>query len=274
MSHELSLFASRASSPITDWLRALCRATHAELGGVGVGALGMCISGNFALALMVDACVMAPVLEPAVAPGPAWTATSRAGLHLSDADFAIVKRRVREDGVRVLGLRFTGDPLCPARASSGSATSSETASRGSRSIRHAATRTGSLCCALGPDAASRRSRGASDESGARPRARLLPRAARRYGLRRAKKRSYAFAVESIPVEPKSMCPGDPADDQHVAERIDPETTGRLRSRVAETSCPDRVAVVVELHGEHVVLATGRRDRIERTEQAIVPANGP
>ena len=111
ISREFSLFAARQSSPICDWLRALCRHVHAELGGKGVGALGMCITGNFALALMVDDCVMAPVLsQPSLPVGK--TKAQLAGLHLSDEDLCIVKRRAAE-GVGVLGLRFTHDPLCP-----------------------------------------------------------------------------------------------------------------------------------------------------------------
>jgi dienelactone hydrolase len=111
ISREFSLLAARESSPICDWLRALCRHAHAELGGKGVGALGMCLTGNFALALMVDEVVMAPVLSQPSLPLPLGK-ERRAGLHLSDADLEVVKRRAAE-GVGVLGLRFTHDPLCP-----------------------------------------------------------------------------------------------------------------------------------------------------------------
>lgn len=112
ISREFSLFAARRSSPICDWLRGLCRHVHAELGGKGVGALGMCLTGNFALALMVDDVVMAPVLsQPSLPVG--FSRRARAGLHLSDEDLCIVKQRAK-DGVNVLGLRFTHDPLCRA----------------------------------------------------------------------------------------------------------------------------------------------------------------
>ena len=60
---EFHVLARGHSSPVTDWLRALCRHAHAECGGPGVGAVGMCLTGNFALALMVDESVMAPVLS-------------------------------------------------------------------------------------------------------------------------------------------------------------------------------------------------------------------
>jgi dienelactone hydrolase len=111
VSFEFAVLARFESSPITDWLRALCRRAHAECGGPGVGALGMCLTGNFALALMVDPSVMAPVLsQPSLPFGV--SASHRAALHLSDADLAQVKQRVR-GGCPVLGLRFTHDPMCP-----------------------------------------------------------------------------------------------------------------------------------------------------------------
>jgi dienelactone hydrolase len=111
VSREFSVLARREASPITHWLRALCRHAHAECGGPGVGALGMCLTGNFALALMVDAAVMAPVLsQPSLPFGV--SPSHRAALHLSDADLAVVKERVK-GGCPVLGMRFTHDPLCP-----------------------------------------------------------------------------------------------------------------------------------------------------------------
>jgi dienelactone hydrolase len=111
VSREFDVMASRGSSPITTWLRALCRHLHAELGGKGVGAIGMCLTGNFALALMVDPAVMAPVLSQPSLPF-AIGRERRAGLHLSDEDLVKVKERVA-GGCPVLGLRFTADPMVP-----------------------------------------------------------------------------------------------------------------------------------------------------------------
>ncbi|MFQ5415748.1 MAG: dienelactone hydrolase family protein [Myxococcota bacterium] len=109
---EFHVLASRGSSPVTEWLRALCRAVHGECGGPGVGAVGMCLTGNFALSLMVDEAVMAPVLSQPSLPFPV-SANHKASLHVSDEDLEVVKRRTRE-GCGVLGLRFTADPLVPA----------------------------------------------------------------------------------------------------------------------------------------------------------------
>jgi dienelactone hydrolase len=110
VSREFHVLARHESSPITDWLRALCRHAHAERGGPGVGAIGMCLTGNFALALMVDETVMAPVLSQPSLPFPI-SAAHKAALHLSADELAAVKRRT-QGGCPVLGLRFTSDPLC------------------------------------------------------------------------------------------------------------------------------------------------------------------
>lgn len=111
VSREFTVLARRQSSPVTHWLRALCRHAHAVCGGAGVGAVGMCITGNFALSLMVDPSVMAPVLsQPSTPFGVSpW---HRADLAVSDEELAVIKARAAS-GCGVLGLRFTHDPLCP-----------------------------------------------------------------------------------------------------------------------------------------------------------------
>ncbi len=110
VSREFAVFAKNESSPITDWLRALCRKAHGECGGPGVGAIGMCLTGNFALALMVDEAVMAPVLsQPSLPFG--ISAAHRAAIHVSDGELEIIKKRAAA-GCGVLGLRFSADPMC------------------------------------------------------------------------------------------------------------------------------------------------------------------
>lgn len=112
ISREFSTFALRQASPVTDWLRALARQAHADCGGPGVGVVGMCFTGNFALAMMTDESVLAPVLSQPSLPF-ALTSSRRRDLHISGAQLARVKERVAA-GVCVLGLRFTGDTACPA----------------------------------------------------------------------------------------------------------------------------------------------------------------
>lgn len=111
ISREFSVLAANESSPITDWLRALCRHAHEAVGGKGVGAIGMCLTGNFALTLMVDPIVVAPILCQPSLPFVIGK-TRRAGMHVSDANLAVVKERCA-NGAKVLGLRFTHDFMCP-----------------------------------------------------------------------------------------------------------------------------------------------------------------
>jgi dienelactone hydrolase len=113
VSREFAVWATNKTSPITEWLRALARDEHARCGGPGVGAVGMCFTGGFALAMMVDDSVMAPVLSQPSLPFPV-TKKHRRDVNLSPADLARVKQRAVDDGVCVLGLRFTGDKAVPA----------------------------------------------------------------------------------------------------------------------------------------------------------------
>jgi dienelactone hydrolase len=107
---EFHVLARHESSPITDWLRELARSLHD--GGRGVGAIGLCITGNFALALMIEPWLMAPVLsQPSLPLG--ISRSHRRALHVSPSALEICKRRVRDEGARVLGLRFTHDALTP-----------------------------------------------------------------------------------------------------------------------------------------------------------------
>lgn len=107
VSKEFTKLAKRETSPVAGWLRSLARDLHAELGGPGVGALGMCFTGGFALAMMVDDAVAAPVLCQPSAPFPVGRARA-ADLNLSPADLGVVKGRAVA-GCQVLGLQYSSD---------------------------------------------------------------------------------------------------------------------------------------------------------------------
>ncbi|MDD1477670.1 dienelactone hydrolase family protein [Arthrobacter sp. H16F315] len=111
ISREFAVLANR-SSPATGWLRALAATAHQECGGPGVGAIGMCMTGSFALAMALEPAVLAPVMsQPALPAG--LTARRRAAVGLDDAELARVKDRTSQ-GLRLLGLRFSNDRACPA----------------------------------------------------------------------------------------------------------------------------------------------------------------
>jgi dienelactone hydrolase len=110
ISREFTHWALNQTSPIIGWLRALARNLHQELGGPGVGAVGMCFSGGFALAMMVDDFMVAPVLSQPSLPFAVGGKERGSDLNLSPDDALVIARRASE-GCQVLGLRFTGDKL-------------------------------------------------------------------------------------------------------------------------------------------------------------------
>lgn len=113
VSREFTKLATGETAPVAGWLRSLARELHAELGGPGVGALGMCFTGGFALAMMVDDAVAAPVLCQPSAPFPVGRSRA-ADLNLSPADLDVVRRRA-EAGCQVLGLQYAKDPATGTR---------------------------------------------------------------------------------------------------------------------------------------------------------------
>jgi len=113
VSREFTTMALRKTSPIIAWLRALAKQLHREVGGRGVGAVGMCFSGGFALGMMLDDVMVAPVLSQPSLPF-AFGKSRSSDLNLSKDDELVVQRRAAE-GCQVLGLRYMGDRLVGTR---------------------------------------------------------------------------------------------------------------------------------------------------------------
>lgn len=109
VSAEFHALAGRGSSPVTAWLRALARSVHAECGDPGVGAIGMCFTGNFALSMMLEPALLAPVLCQ-----PSLPLDDPSGLESSADELAAVRARLERDDLTVLAYRFDGDRHCRA----------------------------------------------------------------------------------------------------------------------------------------------------------------
>ncbi len=108
MRREFDLFAGNHSSPIVDWLKALCRQAKKDAGTRGVGVIGMCLTGNFAISLMADDAVLA-----AVASQPSLPVAKPSALHMSVEEVTAVKAGIDRSGA-MMALRFADDRLCPA----------------------------------------------------------------------------------------------------------------------------------------------------------------
>lgn len=97
------------ASPVTIWLRALAKLAHEECGGPGVGAIGMCFTGNFALSMMLEDVVLAPVLSQ-----PSLPLDDKAAVESPPEELAAVRERMERDDLTVLAYRFEGDSFCQA----------------------------------------------------------------------------------------------------------------------------------------------------------------
>jgi dienelactone hydrolase len=110
VSAEFRAFAANESSPVTRWLRSLASLAHEQCGGRGVGAIGMCFTGNFALTMMLEPSMLAPVLCQ-----PSLPFDDPAGMHIAPDELATVRSRLEREDLTVMGYRFEGDRFCTAQ---------------------------------------------------------------------------------------------------------------------------------------------------------------
>jgi dienelactone hydrolase len=112
ISREFRAFAKRADRPVAEYVRAVARRVHDRVGGPGVGVIGMCFSGGFALASAVDPVVLAPVASQPSLPIPI-TAARRRDIGMSDRERDAISARVQTEGLCLMGLRFSEDSASP-----------------------------------------------------------------------------------------------------------------------------------------------------------------
>lgn len=110
ISAEFRALGGNATSPVTQWLRALARLAHAECGGRGVGAIGMCFTGNFAVSMMLEPAVRAPVVAQ-----PSLPLDNPAGLEIASEELRAIRERLDRDDLTMLAYRFAGDTFCSAQ---------------------------------------------------------------------------------------------------------------------------------------------------------------
>ena len=109
VSAEFHAFAGKGASPVTSWLRALARLAHGECFGPGVGAIGMCFTGNFVLSMMLEPSMLAPVLSQ-----PSLPMDDPGGIESPPEEIKAVRARLQKDDLTVLAYRFEGDKFCQA----------------------------------------------------------------------------------------------------------------------------------------------------------------
>ncbi|MCV7411594.1 dienelactone hydrolase [Mycobacterium florentinum] len=109
---EFAAFATNKQRPVSLFLRALARDLKASTGAKGVGVIGQCFTGGFALAAAVDDSVLAPVLSQPSVPLPLGL-TRRSDTGLSESELATIAERAANEGLCAMGLRFSEDWMSP-----------------------------------------------------------------------------------------------------------------------------------------------------------------
>ncbi|MGH3551313.1 MAG: dienelactone hydrolase family protein [Mycobacterium sp.] len=112
VAREFAAFATNKQRPVSAFLRALARDLNASTPGKGVGVIGQCFTGGFALAAAVDDSVLAPVLSQPSLPLP-LTPAQRRNAGVSDVELNVVADRVTNEGLCAMGLRFSEDKMVP-----------------------------------------------------------------------------------------------------------------------------------------------------------------
>ena len=120
ISREFANLRAGISAPVTTWLRALCAHISQQNGGGRVGAIGMCLTGAFAIPLIIDPQVVAAVAaQPSVPFSALFTVfgakhgTSLHQLNVSDSDIAAARDRLTSGAARLLAVRNRADRVCP-----------------------------------------------------------------------------------------------------------------------------------------------------------------
>ena len=111
ISKEFRVFAMNKSSPIVAWLKGVCAHALHECGGTGVGVIGMCLTGNFAISLMADPTVLAPISCQPSLPFPISKKRTEA-LAMSPEELRAATQRAKQ-GQSLMCFRFTCDKTSP-----------------------------------------------------------------------------------------------------------------------------------------------------------------
>jgi len=112
VSAEFRAFATNAHRPITDYLRAVAVDLAGRTPGRGVGVIGMCFTGGFALAVAVEESVLAAVASQPAVPFPISRAR-KADPGLSSGELDAVVARAADGALCAIGLRFSEDGTSP-----------------------------------------------------------------------------------------------------------------------------------------------------------------
>ncbi len=120
ISREFANLRAGVSSPVTTWLRALAAHISRHTGGAPIGAIGMCLTGAFAIPLVIDPQVVAAVAAQPSVPLSPWFLAFGLGrvrrlsrLNVGGDDIARARARLDAGASHLLAVRCRADRICP-----------------------------------------------------------------------------------------------------------------------------------------------------------------
>ena len=122
ISREFANLRAGVSAPVTQWLRALVSHVSRHNDDRPVGAIGMCVTGGFAIPLLLSPRVtVAVAAQPSIPVSLAWFAFGRSdadgqsALNVSQADIDAARARLDAGDAQLLAVRCAADRMCPPR---------------------------------------------------------------------------------------------------------------------------------------------------------------
>jgi dienelactone hydrolase len=121
ISREFANLRAGVSSPITAWLRALAEHISAHNSSANVGAIGMCLTGAFAIPLVLNPKVTAAVAaQPSISCSLLFASLGirepdkMRALNVSEEEIVEARRRLESGTAHLLAVRCRPDRICPA----------------------------------------------------------------------------------------------------------------------------------------------------------------
>jgi dienelactone hydrolase len=120
ISREFANLREGVSAPVATWLRALAAQLSEQNGGARIGAIGMCLTGAFAIPLVIE-----PGVAAAVAAQPSvplsflhlafggGDARRLGALNIANSTIAEARARLDSGAAHMLAVRCRADRICP-----------------------------------------------------------------------------------------------------------------------------------------------------------------
>ena len=117
---EFANLKANTSAPVCDWVRALANHLGEGKSGRNIGVIGMCVTGAFAIPVIIDSKVKTVIVsQPAIPVSMTYYLTKMGEgswmekLNITDADLNNAAATARQENLHLIVQRFKEDRRCP-----------------------------------------------------------------------------------------------------------------------------------------------------------------